>query len=255
MVARSKIRDSNDFGRPSSDSVAVKYTSTHGGGGEKSPASGGRSDLDRRVNWGGFLNERMRRRGLLFVRDAPPRSAAGARIRTGRIRRPDPIPRGRQFEQERRASRRVEVGVTATLPNPTPGSGPGSARSSASFTKAAPGRSHGAARKLLGVMKQNLAIAQTSERQCINMRSPGTCGTTSRRFGCHQTSEDAWERPWIPPPLLASAAALLAETHLLGERRARLRIGRRSHRIIGGQRPFLAVLLGRHVVLGSQMPL
>jgi len=254
MVARSKIRDSNDFGRPSSDSVAVKYTSTHGGGGEKSPASGGRSDLDRRVNWGGFLNERMRRRGLLFVRDAPPRSAAGAPIRTGRIRRPDPIPRGRQFEQERRASRRV-AWVTATLPNPTPGRGldqrgvrPRLRKPLRVDRTARPGNCWASWNKTWRSRRR----ANVSASICVHQ---GAWGTTSRRFGCHQTSEDARERPWIPPPLLASAAALLAETHLLGERRARLRIGRRNHRIIGGQRPFLAVLLGRHVVLGSQMPL
>jgi len=76
----------------------------------------------------------------------------------------------------------------------------------------------GAARGLPGVMEQNQAIAQTSGRQCINRRSPRAWGTRSRRFGCNQRFEDAWERPLDPAPLLGSTAALLAETHLLGER-------------------------------------
>src|SRR5690348_3072281 len=54
---------------------------------------------------------------------------------------------------------------------------------------------------------------------------------------------------------LFAAAALLAEAHLLGELRARGRVARRDHRIVGRQAPFLAILLGGHVVLRAQMAL
>ena len=55
--------------------------------------------------------------------------------------------------------------------------------------------------------------------------------------------------------LLDAAAALLAEAHLLGQLRAGGRVVGRHHRIVGAEPPFLAVLLGRHVVLGAQMAL
>src|SRR5919106_5949794 len=44
------------------------------------------------------------------------------------------------------------------------------------------------------------------------------------------------------------------EADLLGERAALLRIARRHHRIVVGQPPPLAILLGRHVVARLQMP-
>src|SRR5664280_1699940 len=55
--------------------------------------------------------------------------------------------------------------------------------------------------------------------------------------------------------LLDAAAALLAKPHLLGQLRARGRVTGRDHRIVGAERPFFPVLLGRHVVLRAQMPL
>src|SRR5436190_18787578 len=55
--------------------------------------------------------------------------------------------------------------------------------------------------------------------------------------------------------LFAAAFALLAEPHLLGELRARHGIIGCNHRIVGGKSPFLAILLGRHVVLRAQMAL
>ena len=55
--------------------------------------------------------------------------------------------------------------------------------------------------------------------------------------------------------LLGAAAALLAEAHLLGQLRARGRVAGRDHRIVGAERPFFPILLGRHVVLRAQMPL
>jgi hypothetical protein len=59
----------------------------------------------------------------------------------------------------------------------------------------------GGARKLVGVIEQNLTTAQTSGRQCINMHSPRAWGTISHRSGCNQTSEDASERPPNPAAL------------------------------------------------------
>src|SRR5688500_16746189 len=51
-----------------------------------------------------------------------------------------------------------------------------------------------------------------------------------------------------PPPLLAQA-------HLFGELRACRGVVRGNHRIVDRQAPFLAILLGRHVVLSAQMAL
>src|SRR6478672_12584 len=48
---------------------------------------------------------------------------------------------------------------------------------------------------------------------------------------------------------------LLAEAHLFRELRTRHGIIRCDHRIVDRQPPFLAILLGRHVVLGAQMAL
>ena len=53
----------------------------------------------------------------------------------------------------------------------------------------------------------------------------------------------------FPPP------TLLPKPHLLGKLRARHRIVRRHHRIVGRQAPFVAVLFRGHVVLRAQMPL
>src|ERR1700712_4782464 len=63
---------------------------------------------------------------------------------------------------------------------------------------------------------------------------------------------------WPPPPdarRLFPAPPLLTQPHLLGELRTRYRVIRRHHRVVGGQAPFVAVLFGRHVVLGAQMAL
>src|SRR3712207_3223784 len=49
--------------------------------------------------------------------------------------------------------------------------------------------------------------------------------------------------------------ALLAEAHLLGEFRARLRVVRGDHRIVDRKAPFLAILLRGHVVLGPEVAL
>src|SRR4051812_790936 len=51
---------------------------------------------------------------------------------------------------------------------------------------------------------------------------------------------------------LLAATALLAEAHLLGKLGSCRGVVRRHHRIIRRQRPFLAVLLGRHMVLRAQ---
>src|SRR5262249_48186150 len=54
---------------------------------------------------------------------------------------------------------------------------------------------------------------------------------------------------------LLPPATLLAEAHLLGKLRAGGRIIGRHHGIIRRKTPFVAVLLGRHVVLRAQVPL
>src|SRR5215467_12740537 len=61
--------------------------------------------------------------------------------------------------------------------------------------------------------------------------------------------------PQWPRPELFPARPLLAETHLLGKLRPRRRIIRCDHWVIRAEVPFLAVLLGRHFVLGPQMTL
>src|SRR4051794_6489879 len=53
----------------------------------------------------------------------------------------------------------------------------------------------------------------------------------------------------------AACARLGAEADLLREAGALLRVGRGDHRVVVGQAPPLAVLLGRHVVAGLEMPL
>src|SRR4029079_1794728 len=60
---------------------------------------------------------------------------------------------------------------------------------------------------------------------------------------------------WRSSAGLFAPSALLTEAHLLGELRSRLRIIGGDHRIVRRQAPFLAVLLGRHAVLGTQMAL
>src|ERR1700692_1733570 len=48
--------------------------------------------------------------------------------------------------------------------------------------------------------------------------------------------------------------ALLAEPHLLGESRSRRSVVWRHHRIVCRKTPLFAVLLGRQVIVGAQMP-
>src|ERR1700722_12276439 len=57
------------------------------------------------------------------------------------------------------------------------------------------------------------------------------------------------------PALLAAAPPLLAKPHLPGQLRARGRVARRHHGIVGRKTPLLAVLLRRDVVLGAQVAL
>jgi hypothetical protein len=54
---------------------------------------------------------------------------------------------------------------------------------------------------------------------------------------------------------LLAAAALLAKSHLLGKLRAGRGVIGRYHRVVRSQAPFLAILLGRHIVLRPQMTL
>src|SRR5579872_826344 len=53
---------------------------------------------------------------------------------------------------------------------------------------------------------------------------------------------------------LLPPAAALAESHFLGQARSRDGVGRRDHRVVGGQAPFGAILLRRQIVLGAQVP-
>lgn len=62
-------------------------------------------------------------------------------------------------------------------------------------------------------------------------------------------------RPEDDQALLCTPTPLLPKPHLFRELRACCGIIWRDHRVVGIQTPFLAILLGRHVVLGTQMPL
>src|SRR5437870_830265 len=53
----------------------------------------------------------------------------------------------------------------------------------------------------------------------------------------------------------SAPAAALPEADLFGKARSRLGIGGRHHRIVALQIPFLAILLGRKIMMSAQVPL
>src|SRR5690242_4274114 len=60
------------------------------------------------------------------------------------------------------------------------------------------------------------------------------------------------QRPWEPCEALSPP---LPKAHALGEVGARCRVVRSDHRIIVRQAPFLAIFLGREIVMRAQVPL
>src|SRR4029077_11569992 len=58
-----------------------------------------------------------------------------------------------------------------------------------------------------------------------------------------------------PRTLFRTPPALLPQSHLFGELRSGRRVVWRHHGVVGPQTPFFAILLGRHVVLRTQMAL